>query len=45
MILNPFPCEKCGKLLQPEDVVLDIDDAGNLIRICDFCGNKEIIKE
>jgi hypothetical protein len=45
MILNPFPCENCGQLLQPENIILDVDEAGNLIRICEFCKHMEKLKE
>ena len=40
MILNPFNCENCNEELQPEDIGVAIDDKGDLIRVCLFCGNK-----
>jgi len=39
MTLNPFKCEKCELELQPENILLGVDN-GNLIRVCAFCGNK-----
>ena len=45
MILNPFPCEKCGEELQPEDILLGINKLGDLVRRCNFCDNEVIIKE
>lgn len=38
MILNPFNCECCKRELQPENIQLTIDEEGNLIRVCGFCG-------
>ena len=40
MILNPFKCEKCGTPLQPEDLLVGLNDEGELIRKCAFCGNE-----
>ena len=37
MILNPFKCQNCGEELQPEDILLNIDE-DHLISICGFCG-------
>jgi len=39
-ILNPFLCENCEEELQPKNIKVGIDEEGNLIRICGFCGNK-----
>lgn len=45
MILNPFKCEKCKRELQPENLGVDVDDGGELIRICGFCGNKVEVRK
>ena len=45
MILNPFPCEKCGEELQLENIALNVDSSGNITRMCTFCGHTEVIKE
>ena len=37
MILNPFKCEGCKRELQPEDIQIGIDKAGDLERVCGFC--------
>lgn len=45
MIVNPFSCEVCDKKLQPEDIGVDVDSDGKLLRICMFCGNIIIVGE
>ena len=45
VILNPFKCELCEAELQPENIGINEDCEGNLIRICLFCGNKVVIKD
>lgn len=40
MIGNLIKCENCGAELQPEDILLNINKEGELIRMCRFCGYK-----
>jgi len=45
MILNPFKCEACKEELQPEDILLDTNRNGELIRVCKFCYNEVKIEQ
>ena len=45
MILNPFKCEGCKRELQPEDIQIGINKAGDLERVCGFCGHEVKLKE
>jgi hypothetical protein len=44
IILNAIICEQCKRELQPEDIGVDVDKNGDLVRVCLFCGNKVIVK-
>ena len=44
MIINPLKCEHCDEELQPEDIMICIED-GDLIRVCRFCGNKVSVED
>jgi hypothetical protein len=44
MIMNPFSCENCKRELQPENLGINVNEEGELVRICMFCGNEVIVK-
>ena len=44
MMGNLIECENCKAELQPEDVMLGVNDNGDLVRVCVFCGNEIVIK-
>jgi hypothetical protein len=44
MIMNPFSCENCKEELQPENIGVNVNEKGELVRICLFCGNEVIVK-
>jgi DNA-directed RNA polymerase subunit RPC12/RpoP len=44
MFGNLIECEKCGRELQPEDVILTRNKAGCLIRVCSYCSYEVVVK-
>ena len=44
MIINAIICEKCGSELQPENLLVGNMKEGDLIRVCEFCGDEVIIE-
>ena len=40
VIINPMKCENCNRELQAENLMVNTDREGNLIRICGFCGHE-----
>lgn len=45
MIINSFKCEKCGREQQPEDILMNINLKGELIRICGYCENEVVVQD
>jgi len=39
VILNPFKCKRCDRELQPENILIAIDEK-DLVSKCGFCGEE-----
>jgi len=44
VIINPMKCESCKQGLQPNNLLVGMNKEGDLIRKCNYCGNKVIVE-
>ena len=45
MIMNPIVCKNCKTELQPNEILVGINNNGDLIRACSYCQDEVIIKK